>query len=73
MKTLYGLNCYQKVFLKGYDVQNNQELFVIHSISTNLPIPMYQIKSVDNPGDDVIKGQFYGHELTIVSKEFLKK
>ena len=60
-------------FLKGYDVQNNQELFEIHSISTNLPIPMYQIKSVDSPGDDVIKGQFYGHELTIVSKEFLKK
>ena len=59
--------------LKVYDVQNNQELFLIHSISTNLPIPMYQIKSVDNPGDDVIKGQFDGHELTIVSKEFLKK
>ena len=60
-------------FLKGYDIQINQELFVIHSISTNFPIPMYQIKSVDNPGDDVIKWQFYGHELTIVSKEFLKK
>ena len=56
-------------FLKGYDVQNNQELFVIHSISTNLPIPMYQIKSIDNPEEDVIKGQFYGHELTLYSKE----
>ena len=56
-------------FLKGYDVQNNQELFVIHSISTNLPIPMYQIKSIDNPEEDVIKGQFYGHELTLYSKK----
>ena len=56
-------------FLKGYDVQNNQELFVIHSISTNLPIPMYQIKSIDNPEEDVIKGRFYGHELTMYSKE----
>ena len=64
------LNCCQKVlFLKGYDVQNNQELFVIHSISTNLPIPMYQIKSIDNPEEDVIKGRFYGHELTMYSKE----
>ena len=59
-------------FLKGYDVQNNQELFEIHRISTNLPIPMYQIKSIDNPEDGVIKGQFYGHELTMISKELLK-
>ena len=70
MGTLCGLNCCQKSsFLKGYDVQNNQELFVIHNISTNLPIPMYQIKSIDNPEEDVIKGQFYGHELTMYSKE----
>jgi hypothetical protein len=30
---------------------------------------MYQIKSIDNPEEDVIKGQFYGHELTLYSKE----
>ena len=59
-------------FFKGYDVQNNQELFEIHSISTNLPIPMYQIKSVDNTRDDVITGQFFGHELTMISKELSK-
>ena len=34
-------------FLKGYDVKNDQELFEIHIISTNLPIPMYQINSID--------------------------
>lgn len=56
-------------FLKGYDVQNNQELFEIYNILSNLPIPMYQIKSIDNPEEDVIKGQFYGHELTMASKE----
>ena len=56
-------------FSKGYDIQNNQELFEIHKITSNLPIPMYQIKSIDKPEEDVIKGQFYGHELTLASKE----
>ena len=55
-------------FHKGYDVQNNQELFEIHKISTNLPIPMYQIKSKKNPDEGIIKGQFYGHELILVSQ-----
>ena len=31
---------------------------------------MYQIKSIDKPEEDVIKGQFYGHELTLASKEY---
>ena len=56
-------------FVKGYDIQNNQELFEIHKITSNLPIPMYQIKSIEKPEEDVIKGQFYGHELTLASKE----
>ena len=56
-------------FSKGYDIQNNQELFEIHKITSNLPIPMYQIKSIDKPEEDVIKGKFYGHELTLASKE----
>ena len=50
-------------FSKGYDIQNNQELFKIHHILTNLPTPMYQIISFKNPGDGVIKGNFYGYEL----------
>ena len=50
-------------FAKGYDIQNNQELFKIHHILTNLPTPMYQIISLKNPGDGIIKGNFYGYEL----------
>ena len=42
------------------------------NILSNLPAPMYQIKSIDNPEEDVIKGQFYGHELTLTSKEYAK-
>ena len=56
-------------FLQGYDVQNNKELSKIYSIISNLPIPMYEIKSIDNPEEDAIKGHFYGHELTLTSKE----
>ena len=56
-------------FHKGYDVQNNQELFKIHKIISNLPIPMYQIKSMENPEEVVVKGHFYGHELTLVSND----
>ena len=59
-------------FTKGYDIQNNQEIFEIFEISTNLPIPMYQIRSLKNPEEGVIKGSFYGHELTKVSKERIK-
>ena len=44
-------------------VRNNQELFKIHHILTNLPTPMYQIISLKNPGDGIIKGNFYGYEL----------
>lgn len=50
-------------FSKGYDIQNNQELFKIHHILTNLPTPMYQIIGLKNPGDGIIKGNFYGYEL----------
>ena len=39
------------------------------TITSNLPIPMYEIKSVDKPEEGVIKGMFYGHELTSASKE----
>ena len=34
---------------------------------------MYQITSIDNPEKDVIKGQFYAHELTLYSKAEAKK
>ena len=51
-------------FHKGYEIQNNQELFQIHKILTNLPIPMYQLQSMEKPEEGVIKGHFYGNEPT---------
>ena len=60
-------------FHKGYDIQNNQELFEIHEVSKNLPIPMYQIHSLEKPEEGVIKGQFYGHGITRTSKTLIHK
>ena len=56
-------------FHKGYEIQNNQELFKINKVFTNLPIPMYELQSMENPEEGVIKGHFYGHELTLVSQK----
>ena len=33
---------------------------------------MYQIKSINNPEEEVMKGQFYGHERKLYSKEYAK-
>ena len=56
-------------FSKGYDIQNNQELFKIKKVITNLPVPMYQIKSLEESNEGVIKGKFYGHEIVKVDNK----
>ena len=55
-------------FHKGYKIRNNQELFQINEVVTNLPIPMYQVQSRENLKEEVIEGHFYGPELTLVSQ-----
>ena len=59
-------------FTKGYEIQNNQELFIIQSVNTNFPIPMYTIKSLENKNEDILKGKFYGHELVKVGHDLDK-
>ena len=54
----------KSAFSRGYDIQNNQELFEVYKVSINLPIPMYQIRSFKNPEEGIIQGSFYGYELT---------
>ena len=60
-------------FVKGYDVQNNQEYFEIHEVLTNLPIPMYRIRSLENPEEGVIRGNFYAFELTKTSNDAIRQ
>ena len=54
-------------FTRGYDPQRNEEVFKIKSISTVLPIPLYQLEDYDSK--ETIEGDFYEHELTPVIKE----
>ena len=56
-------------FTKGYDVQNNSELFTVETVTSHLPIPLYEIKSLNNPLEGKSKGKFYGYEMTKVTIE----
>ena len=50
-------------FQRGYEIQNKNEVFVIHSINTKLPLPLYKLHTHGSP-NDVISGSFYEYELT---------
>ncbi len=52
-----------KIFFKNYDIRKGQEVFKIHHILTDLPIPAYQIITLKNREDGIIKGIFYGNRL----------
>lgn len=52
-------------FDRGYNERAKQEIFKIHAIKTNLKIPMYTLSNYN--GDEIIKGNFYAHELTKVT------
>ena len=59
-------------FFRKYDEQFSREVFRIHSVDTNLPIPLYEIAEYDPPHQKII-GKFYSFELTpilITSKTF---
>ena len=59
--------------MKGYDVQINQEYFEIYQVITNLPIPMYRIRSLENPEEGVIRVNFYAFELTKTSNDAIRQ
>ena len=50
-------------FQRGYEIQNKDEVFVIHSINEKLPLPLYNLHTYGDPSDE-IKGSFYENELT---------
>lgn len=53
--------------LRGYQEQFKQEYFKIIAINKRLPIPMYQLRSMDT--DEVIEGSFYSNELQPVGDD----
>ena len=49
-------------FDRGFDEQFLEEIYKIKKVFTRLPIPTYELETLD--GDDVVEGNFYGSELT---------
>lgn len=50
-------------FDRGYDQQFWEEIYKIKRVFTRLPIPTYELETLD--GDETIEGNFYGNELTL--------
>ena len=57
-------------FHRGYQQSFNAEQFEIVDVKTNMPIPMYILKSLDN--DEVIEGGFYAEELQPIKGDVFK-
>jgi transposase InsO family protein len=55
---------------RSYVEQFKAEYFIVSRVNTKLPVPMYEIKSLDS-GEQII-GQFYGAELTRVEPQSFK-
>ena len=53
-------------FDRGFTQQFQQEIFKIKSISTKLPIPTYELQTLDE--EETLIGNFYANELTKVNK-----
>ena len=54
-------------FTRGYNPQHQEEVFKIKSISSALPIPLYQLEDYDS--NESIEGDFYEFEITPVKKD----
>ena len=57
-------------FHRGYDRSFGDEQFEIVEVKTNMPVPMYILKSLDK--GDVIEGGFYAEELQVVKGNVYK-
>ena len=57
-------------FHRGYQQSFNTEQFEIEEVKTNMPIPMYILKSLNN--QEVIEGGFYAEELQPIKGDVFK-
>ena len=53
-------------FDRGFTPQFNEEIFKIKSISTRLPKPTYELKTLEQ--DETLEGNFYENELMPVNE-----
>ncbi len=57
-------------FRRGYQQSFNFEQFEIVQVKTNMPIPMYIVKSLND--DEIVQGGFYAEELQPIKGEVYK-
>ena len=55
-------------------MQNQNEIFVIHSVNSKLPLLLYKLHTYGDP-NDVISGSFYEFELTptVIEEFYIEK
>ena len=51
-------------FQRSYKSGINPEIFIINNVNTTMPIPMYELKSIEK--NDILEGRFYAQELSPV-------
>ena len=54
---------YRAQFDRGYNKQFTEEIYKIRRVFTRLPIPTYELETLD--GDETVEGNFYANELTL--------
>lgn len=57
-------------FRRGYEQSFNFEQFEIVEVKTNMPVPMYILKSLND--NEVIEGGFYAEELQVIRGDVFK-
>ena len=53
------------IFGRGYHPYFKQETFLITDISRKLPIPTYELSSLEDKEETPLIGHFYGNEITL--------
>ena len=61
-------------FQRVFEIQNQNEIFVIHSVNNKLPLPLYKLHTYGD-SKDVISGSFYELELTptVIEEFYIEK
>ncbi|NER45862.1 MAG: DDE-type integrase/transposase/recombinase [Symploca sp. SIO1A3] len=57
-------------YARAYNPQFSDEYYVIADVNTEMPVPMYRLKAMDD--DENIKGHFYANELTAARGDVFK-
>ena len=54
------------IFGRGYHPYFKEETFIITDVRHKLPIPTYELSSLEDKEETPLIGNFYGHEITLI-------